>query len=371
MSTGRYGRVRGVTAAAFLVAGLVALGAGRPVGAAKQPMCTTTSKGGTWSDPAAWSADQVPLSTDEACISGLNATVELTGFEGTAHTLQLGLVKTDTANLDITDSGACGSTGLTVDGGISVGPHGRTRIQLFSQCPDDTLIDVGSASLVLNHNGRLLNEGRDDYGTTQVIHGNVVNNGRFGSDELSEGRTQITGNYTQGAGGLLLAGSNSLTPTSPIVVGGSASLNGTILVGIPQPDQLGQTWTVLPAASITGTFASEQTWGNFGARYPRLSYTPTEVDATLVVAGIAADPNTAPPGAQITITGTTFPPGDHVVLSFKDHGKFSLGTATTDASGAFTDQVTIPADAPAGTVTIRADSTFLHTLEATTKLTIS
>ena len=83
--------------------------------------------------------------------------------------------------------------------------------------------------------------------------------------------------------------------------------------------------------------------------------------ALLVQEGAASlSPASGPAGASVTVSGSSFPPNDKVKLSFTDSaGTVTvLGTATTDASGAFSQGVTIPAGAAAGAGKLGAKSTF-------------
>lgn len=68
---------------------------------------------------------------------------------------------------------------------------------------------------------------------------------------------------------------------------------------------------------------------------------------------ITVDPSTFPAGAVVTVTGSGFEPNFETTIEFNSV-TVQVGTAMTDAAGAFEAQVTIPADATDGAHTISA-----------------
>ena len=71
---------------------------------------------------------------------------------------------------------------------------------------------------------------------------------------------------------------------------------------------------------------------------------------------ITLQPDSGPPGTVVQVTGSGFGSFEKVKLTFIDsvNGKASLGKATTDATGHFSKNVTIPANATQGPQTIKA-----------------
>jgi hypothetical protein len=65
-----------------------------------------------------------------------------------------------------------------------------------------------------------------------------------------------------------------------------------------------------------------------------------------------------PAGSAFTVSGTGYPGNSAVALTFKDvNGAVtSLGTVTTDATGAFSQAVTVPAGAAMGCAKVTAKS---------------
>jgi hypothetical protein len=75
-----------------------------------------------------------------------------------------------------------------------------------------------------------------------------------------------------------------------------------------------------------------------------------------IPASITAKPSSGPPGTVVTVSGKDFGAVEKVMISFIDStsGTTKLVTATTDGAGAFSTQVTIPANATPGKQLIRA-----------------
>jgi LPXTG-motif cell wall-anchored protein len=66
---------------------------------------------------------------------------------------------------------------------------------------------------------------------------------------------------------------------------------------------------------------------------------------------VTVDPSTFEAGDVVTVSGTGFEPNFETVIEFNS---VQVGTATTDASGSFSVEISIPADAAPGPHTITA-----------------
>jgi hypothetical protein len=143
----------------------------------------------------------------------------------------------------------------------------------------------------------------------------VSNTGGTVAPGTSPGNLAITGNYTQGTGGTLateIAGTTAGTGYDRLAVTGTATLDGTLAITTPgftlSP---GQTFQVLTAPTVTGTFATV----TGGERYA-VQYNPANV--TLAVAdadgdGVADATDGCPTVAAATADGcptVTPPPPD-------------------------------------------------------------
>jgi LPXTG-motif cell wall-anchored protein len=83
---------------------------------------------------------------------------------------------------------------------------------------------------------------------------------------------------------------------------------------------------------------------------------PTSTSTTTSTVPVKASSTTVTAGGQITLSGNGWKAGSTVTLTLNST-PVALGTATVDASGAFTKTVTIPADTAAGTHTITVSGT--------------
>jgi hypothetical protein len=232
----------------------------------------------------------------------------------------------------------------------------------------DGLLDVGSSRLTMKSGSELDMEA--DVGAA-TIAGNVeVDGGSFINWNIG-GPARIEGDLTLGPAATFRP-IFAPDPAGALAVAGTAALSGTLTPGAQGTAQVGESFTALTAGAITGQFTGEGShlFAHNTAEYYRLTYTQTEVDATVTIAKIQT-PASAHIGSDIVITGSGFPAGDSIDLTLRDaaHTKFSLGTATADDSGAFTDEVTIPASASTGKATVFAHSTFVP--NATSKLTLT
>src|SRR5476649_963069 len=109
--------------------------------------------------------------------------------------------------------------------------------------------------------------------------GNLLVNGTLQTN-TQLGTATVVHDLTFGSGGILAYGVNADGSSAPVVVGGTANLNGATLAVNPgsgtYPWQ--SNYTVLQAASINGTFG--KVTSDYAFLTPTLAYTPTQVDLT-------------------------------------------------------------------------------------------
>jgi hypothetical protein len=100
----------------------------------------------------------------------------------------------------------------------------------------------------------------EGYGT---IYGSVTNNGlvKPGGTSGTTGTLTITGDYTQGSTGQLKV-EISPTSASSLVVGGTATIDGTLNVNIDDGTYGNTVYEVLSASNISGSFSSISTSGS-------------------------------------------------------------------------------------------------------------
>lgn len=142
----------------------------------------------------------------------------------------------------------------------------------------------------------------------------------------------------------LLSGASS-TLTAVAVTNGQGAFS--VKVSVPANVQ-GGTYTATARGSLSG-------------RSARATLGVTKLAPSIVVA-----PSALAPGAQTTVTGFGFAAGSTITLSISGR---ALGTATTDATGHFSVQVTVPQDMPSGTTTLTAVSS--SGVRATSSLALS
>ncbi|WPO99980.1 autotransporter domain-containing protein [Pseudomonas sp. HR96] len=107
--------------------------------------------------------------------------------------------------------------------------------------------------------------------------GNLVVNGTMLTNSTL-GTAKVTGNLTLGSGATLAYGVNADGSSAPVVVGGTAALNGATLEVQPSPGQYPwqNRYTVLQAGAVSGTFG--QVTSDYAFLTPSLSYSATQVN---------------------------------------------------------------------------------------------
>ena len=177
-----------------------------------------------------------------------------------AATTTLGAVAVNRA---LTNQGSLALNGstlsalLTNSGGVSVSGSANANAGIqqnagFVNVPSGQTLGVGGTGLVLA-GGTLKGGG--------TIVGNVNNQTGVVSPGASPGILTITGNYTQSPTGTLnveIAGTTPGTQYDQLIVSGTATLDGNLSVSLLSGfiPSAGNTFNVLQAGSVSGTFAS-------------------------------------------------------------------------------------------------------------------
>jgi len=140
---------------------------------------------------------------------------------------------------------------------------------------------------------------------TGTISGNVRNNGATFAPGFSPGKITVSGNYTQGANGILtleIGGAAPGTQYDQLQVSGTAALAGTLNVSAIngfQPAQ-GDTFQLLAGGSFTGAFSTINTTGFTGA----VTYTSSGITLTVTSSPSPTPSPTATPSPTPTPTPT-------------------------------------------------------------------
>jgi hypothetical protein len=226
----------------------------------------------------------------------------------------------------------------------------------------DTAGDNATLSLA---GGTLANKGtvkvENPHGGARQIEGGLNNEKTV---SIAAGETlKLTGSYMQTTKGSLTIAIASASSFGVLSATGAATLAGALSVAPVKgfKGSLGQTYGILSASSLTGTF-SDVDGAVITKSLPGLYYKPTysATGVTLVVtqAKLTTTPTEGTPGSSVKLTGTGFPATDTVTLTFTDSKgvKTVLPSVVSNASGEFSSEVTVPPGAALGAGTFSAAS---------------
>ena len=177
-----------------------------------------------------------------------------------------------------------------------------------------------------------------------TVSGNVTNGGTV-SPGGSVGTLTVSGNYVQGAGDTLAIEANPST-ASELVVGGSATLGGTLALTFDAGTYAATEYTLLTASGgVTGTFGSvTQSGASLGSLMTLVTYQANAVDLTLLATegcssnGSGTTYCDVPNGDSFTYNAAITDPNLLVNTISPDTGTLTLGgtnaqTHTTIAAG--------------------------------------
>jgi len=252
----------------------------------------------------------------------------LAGFNNNTGTFTLASSATlTTAASNFTNSGTVGvSNGTTLTVGGTSNSYNQSA---GTTAVDGTLVGNGTAGISVT-GGKILGAGTlkanvsiGGGGTTPTI--NIGDAGKAGL-------LKITGTYSQlstGAMNVSIGGTTVGTQYSQLQVTGAASLGGTLsaaLVNAFTP-AVGQTFTALKAASVTGTF-SNSTIAINSAEHFVVTYTSTSVVLTVASGPVRASGTTAAVAAfpmAVASTKQAIASAKPIVLSSRLRYKMSGG----------------------------------------------
>jgi hypothetical protein len=221
-------------------------------------------------------------------------------------------------------------------------------------CGNNATLTLGGNTLT--NKGTINSE--SPHGGTRTIEGSLTNEGTVA---LSAGETlKVTGAYTQAAAGTLKVKIASASSFGALSATGTATLGGTLNVSPVSPfvGSLGQTFAIVGAASLTGTFASETgDQINSTGLYYKPTYSATGVTLVVTQATLSLSAESGLPGSGVTLSGSGYLPGDTIAPSFTDKVKTTFPSVTTNSSGEFSTEITIPAAAAKGAGSISVKST--------------
>jgi fibronectin-binding autotransporter adhesin len=297
------------SAASFSNAGTLTINAGDSFTASKLTQISgTTLSAGTYvlGGNLNLTTSGISIATNAANLTLQGGTINsngsnaLSAFNNNTGTLALGgTAAVTTASGNFSNSGT-----VTVAKGttLTVGGTGNSYNQTAGTTTVDGTLSGGTSGAVNVTGGKILGAGTVQANTSVGNASGAAGTINVG-DTGKSGLLAITGTYTQLATGNmtgLINGATAGTGFSQINITGTAALAGTINFTVATAFQSsltsGETFTVLNASSVTGTFSNSTIAINSSFHFV-VSYTSTGVVLT-VQAGPVAPPNASP--AQVT-----------------------------------------------------------------------
>jgi hypothetical protein len=325
-----------------------------------------SQSGGTFIESAGKTIGTVPAVLDDATLnytgtssehgSGPIALRGTSSFSGTVRSGEtLMLQSTCSENVVATAAG-------------SFNNNGTLELTNGDGCGNNVTLNLKGGTLT--NNGTLNVE--EPHGGTRLIQGNVTNAAVVG---LGAGvALQLSGNYIQASSGRLKTFIASSSSFGAMSVSGAATIAGTLILRQGSfKASLGQKYAILSGTSLTGTFATvSEDQVNATGLYYQPTYSTTGVallvtQATLVPSGVEGAA-----GSTVTLSGSGYLPGDRITPTFTDHSgvKTVFPSVTTNGSGEYSTEITIPPTAALGkgTITVTSTATGVH-ISATYKVT--
>ena len=313
----------------------------------------TNTAGGSWSVGSNWSLGTPPGSSDNACIT-LSGTYTVTfGGSATVRSLQVGATSgTQTLQLGST----CAQDAvLTSTNGDTVNARGILTLTNADTCAGNVTLDLTGGTLTNNGTVHVFGA----IGGQRVVSGSVSNKKILMVD--GGAALQVSGAFTQTGTGTFQPAITSATKLGTLTAGGAATLAGKVKLVKPfKSTTLGQSFTLLTAASRSGTFsqAVAVVLNASTGFYYLPTYSATAFSLVTTQATVSISPASGPAGSSVTVSGSGWPPGDKLTVSFRDHNSVTTNypVVTVDGSGNFSVAETVPAAAAAGAGTFSARS---------------
>jgi hypothetical protein len=301
--------------------------------------------GGTFTEGAGKTSGTEPVILDDL-------TLDYTGTSAEHGSGRIALRGTSTLSGDVRAAeglaieSTC-SENAVVSATASFFNAGKIELTNGDGCGNGATLNLKGATLT---NTGTLNVA-NPHGGTRAIQGNLINDGTL---LLAAGETlQLSGNYTQGSTGSVKTLIASESSFGSVSVTGSAALAGTLILRQISPFKasLGSRFTIVSAISLTGKFATEtEDQVNSTGLYYQPTYSGTAATLVVTQATLVLSTASGAPGSKVTLSGSGYLPGDTITPTFTDKNGVStvLPAVTTNGSGEFSTEVTIPETAAVG-----------------------
>jgi hypothetical protein len=323
-----------------------------------------SQSGGTFTEGAGKTSGTLPVILDDA-------TLIYTGTASEPGSGAIGLRgnSTLTGPIRTTDSLLIESTcseHAVVTATASFFVAGKIELTNGDGCGNNATLNMKGGTLT--NNGTLAVD--NPHGGVREIEGNLINNRNV---TVAPGETlQVTGNYTQGSAGIFTTQISGASSFGSLSVTGSATIAGTLTVHqVSFKATLGQKFAFLSSAALTGQFATET--GDQINYTTGLYYQPTysSTGASLVVAQatLVTSATKGLPGSKVTLSGSGYLPGDTITPTFTDNKGVvtTYPTVTTNSSGEFSTEITVPETAAVGngaSIKVKSALTGVHDSQA-------
>ncbi|MFI5003843.1 MAG: hypothetical protein ACHQE6_02395 [Solirubrobacterales bacterium] len=309
--------------------------------------------GGTFNEGAGKTAGGEPVILDNALLHYTGKGASTIALRGEGSTLKGSLNGGQVLSIQST----CSSHAKTTIAG-NYANYGTIDLTNGDGCANNATLAL--AGKTLTNKGTINSE--SPQGGARTIEGVLLNEGTV---SLSAGETlKVTATYTQSSKGKLKVLIASATSFGALSVSGSATVAGTLVVSQTPPfvASLGQTFAFLGGALLAGTFATETgDQINSTGLYYKPTYSATAVTLAVTQATLSLSATSGLPGSVVTLSGSGYLPGDTITPTFTDHNKVktTFPSVTTNGSGEFSTEITIPAGAAlkGGSISIKSTQT--------------
>jgi fibronectin-binding autotransporter adhesin len=308
--------------------------------------------GGTFTEVAGRTSGTEPVILDDG-------TLDYTGTSAEHGAGRIALRGTSTLNGDVRAGEELAITSSCSEHAVVNAPGsffsaGKIEMTNGDGCGNNATLNLKGGTLTNNGTLSIANP----HGGLREIEANLINNKTV---LVAAGETlHVSGTYTQSSAANFKV-SIGEAGVGSISVAGAATIGGTLVVRQVSPFKasLGQKFAILSGASLTGTFAKEtEDQINSTGLYYEPTYSTTGATLVAAQATLSLSASSGLPGSTVTVSGSGYLPGDTITPTFTDHKGVitTFPTVTTNGSGEFSTEITVPPSAVVGVGRIKVTS---------------